>query len=206
MRLSLDTLDVFKNEIVHKSGPTIKANYLKRLFFWVLCISVVITGISYLGNRLTSKEDGSSAEIAEAAPEVEAVKATGDLESPGDGKVSFWHTGLLLAVSMWGLFFASCTRNITPSFDTLVIPDADLMHPWVKLVFYGLGIFALSLIFQLELITVAFGNVFSTSQISRSISIAILSGLLLGIAERAVPQEVSRWAAKLVSKAGPQEP
>jgi hypothetical protein len=104
---------------------------------------------------------------------------------------------------MLGLFFASCLRNLDPTFDSLVVPDADLMLPWVRLVFYGIAIAALAMGFQLRVFTVAIGDVFSTAEISENTSVAILVGLLLGIAERAVPREATRWAAELLARAGP---
>jgi hypothetical protein len=80
------------------------------------------------------------------------------------------------------------------------------MHPWVRLTFFGIGILVLALAFQVKLVTVALGETFSTARITDSPAIAILAGLLLGIAERAVPREASRWATDFLVRSGPQQP
>jgi hypothetical protein len=201
---SLNTLDVLKREIVQQAGPQIKADYLKRLAKWVLCAFALILVISYSIEWSNNRYGGSRPERVAPRTADSGTTTSATADATQQVQVSVLHTGLLLAFSMWGLFFASCTRNLTPTFDSLVIPDTDLMHPWVRLTFHGIAILVLVMAFQVRMITVAFGDTFSTAQINQNTSIAILVGLLLGIAERAVPREAIRWAAELVTRSGPQ--
>jgi len=200
---SLNTLNLIKREIVQQAGPQIKADFLKRLGKWVLGMFILILVITFSIDWLETTYNYLSAKKVTQNSNDTLSKMKDGTNDDKQVQVSVLHTGLLLAFSMWGLFFAACTRNLTPTFDSLVTPDADLIHPWVRLAFHGIAILVLVMAFQVRLITVAFGDTFSTAQISQNASIAILIGLLLGIAERAVPREASRWAAELLTRSGP---
>jgi hypothetical protein len=90
------------------------------------------------------------------------------------------------------------TRSIEPTFEKLLVPDADLMEPWFRLLFYGIAIIGLSLLFQTKMVTIAFGEKVSTAEIAHNWLVAVSLGLFLGIAERALPQEVLQWSRKFL--------
>ena len=208
---AMNDLATFKQEVVQTAGARIKGRYTAKLARYVLFASIAIVGITILvewiaQNHFSLPQKGTGTVSSEAVPTIDPKQQS----SVGvEGKAIPWkdgfslsHTGILLAASMWGLLFASLTRNIDPTFETLLTPDADLMEPWVRLVFFGIPVLVISLMFQLRLVAISFGDV-STTQISENAVAAVLFGLLLGIAERALPKEVEQWSRKVLPSSQP---
>lgn len=207
---ALNDLDQFEKEIVQAAGAQIKARYTKGLLFsviWASCIILVVSlGLEWMASFGTNADTELLAQRNAALPSDGETKP--DLQSSQsksignflrwDKQFSFMHTGVLLAASMWGLLFASLTRNIDPTFETLVTPDADLMAPWVRLTFFGTAILVIALIFQLRIVAISFGDRLSTAEISDNVVTAVFVGLLLGIGERTLPKEVQHWSKKLL--------
>lgn len=197
---AISDLELFKKEVVQVAGSRIKSRYTAKLFWAVLfasfamiALGLVIQGVSFMlgSDRHTGGKLG-------AAP-MTAISGFYQWESA----FSFANTGLLLAGAMWGLLFASMTRNIDPTFDTLVTPDADLMEPWMRLLFFGIPSLVISLLFQTEFVLISFGGRVSTSDINQNAVVAVLMGLLLGIAERALPKEVENWSKRILPSTKP---
>lgn len=194
---ALSDLAHLKSEVVQRAGGLIKANYNSSLAIavgwamaWILSVSVALQLLiaAFASYQFTTESRQFVREFGPA--------------THWDHSISVIHIGVVLAASMVGLLFASMSRNLDPTFDTLMTPDADLMKPWVRLVFFGIAIFVLTLVFLLKGIVVKFGNI-STESINTDLLTAILIGLLLGFAERALPSQVERWSKELVNRAGP---
>jgi len=193
----LNDLELFKTEVVQIAGSRIKSRYTFRLCLIVLKTSLAIALAGLLIQLLVVTMSIAAPANTQAAASLPKMAIFyGLLKWEAD--FSFAHTGLLLAGAMWGLLFASMTRNIDPTFDTLVTPDADLMEPWVRLLFFGIPALVISLLFQTELVSISFGERVSTSQINDNAVVAFLIGLLLGIAERALPKEVELWSKRIL--------
>jgi hypothetical protein len=188
-REALGDLPVFKQEVVKTAGAKIKERYTKKLLKAVGCAVLILLAASAV------------LDVALRVGHVIGNRGSW-IFIHWDPSISILHTGMLLAASMVGLFFASVTRNIEPTFETLVTSDADLMPPWLRLFFYGIAVLILALVFQLKLVTFHIGDVFSTADISTSAPAAIFVGLLLGVLERALPQEVQKWSRELIRKSG----
>lgn len=197
---AMSDLDLFKKEVVQIAGSRIKSRYTAKLSWTVLWVSslMIVLGlfiqsaIVLLGNeKLTTGKPGQ--------PAMTTIDGFYQWESA----FSFANTGLLLAGAMWGLLFASMTRNIDPTFDTLITPDADLMEPWVRLLFFGIPALVIALLFQTEFVSISFGGRVSTSDINQNAVVAVLMGLLLGIAERALPNEVENWSKRILPSTKP---
>ncbi len=195
----LNDLKLFKREVVQLAGSRIKSRYTARLAFTVCVASVLLVLVGLIVQAAGSWTGlGFSTPNSDPVPQLTKTRTAMHGVLAWDAGFSFAHTGLLLAGAMWGLLFASMTRNIDPTFDTLVTPDADLMEPWVRLLFFGIPTFVIALMFQTQLVSISFGNTVSTSQINDNAIIAVLIGLLLGIAERALPAEVEQWSKKIL--------
>jgi hypothetical protein len=216
---SLSTLKTLKDEVVRRVGPRLQNEYLQRLRRAVLvaaCLILgIVTGLNWFvkqgvssGHIVATTASGSSDAAAvkdgkqEQGPKVDAETKQLRLGNHvrWDGNFSILHIGLLLASSMVGLLFASMMRNLVPTFDNLLTPDADLMYPWIKLTFYGIAIFIMGTVFEEQWITVSLGEKFSTGAINENAIAAIIFGLFLGIAERLVPREVVRYATEVVMR------
>jgi hypothetical protein len=186
-RQPLSDLAPFKREVVQIAGARIKARYNARLLKAVLIASgsLLVTGfaLAFVGNAVGVSNVQQPANLPAW------------LVSP------IFNTGVLLAASMWGLFFASAARNLDPTFETLLTPDADLIVPWVRLVFFGIAIFVIALIFELGVVTLSFADRVSTNDIASKAGVALFFGLLLGIAERALPREVELWSKRVLPSA-----
>lgn len=222
---SLSTLETMKDEVVRLVGPRLQHEYLRRLRNAVLVASCLILGIA-IGLNWFVKQGVSSGHIVATAgggiPDAAAVKDEKQGQGPKvdteikqfllgnhvrwDGHFSILHIGLLLAFSMVGLLFASMMRNLVPTFDNLLTPDADLMYPWIKLTFYGIAIFIMGTLFEEQWITVSLGERFSTAAINENAIAAVIFGLFLGIAERLVPREVVRYATEVVMRSSSRQP
>ncbi len=191
---SLSDLVHLRTEIVQHAGGLIKSGYNKHLSKAVAKAMVLILVVAFVLQWLVT---------------VSSMNQWGEKSYwmnfgsmvKWDHSVSLVHLGALLAASMVGLLFASIARNLDPTFETLMTPDADLMKPWVRLLFFGIAIAMIALIFQLQVVTVTFGDSFSTAKISEDLLTAILIGFLLGLAERALPSQVERWSKDLVNAA-----
>jgi hypothetical protein len=187
----------FKREIVQSAGAAIKARYTAQLLWWVvgavallLLLTVVVPSFYPSGMPTTSTDK-------EEPNDEEGSKGTSSNPKPSI-TFSLPNTGILLSASFVGLLFASMSRSIEPTFETLVTPDADLMQPWFRLVFYGVPVLAIGLLFQTELVTLEFGKQISTAQVGHNWVVAMLVGLFLGIAERALPREVESWSKRFL--------
>lgn len=183
----LNDFDSFKEEIVRTAGGKVKSNYLLRMAIGCAIAAVAVLVLSTCGHFI----ERHALTQGWVSPDSVGLRA------------SILNTGFLLTASMLGLFFASCIRNMEFTFDTLVTPDADLASPWVRVVFFGIAVFIMALLFQSKVVTVAIGNV-STAAIADSALTAVVVGLLLGVAERAVPKEVIRWSGKFFKSAQPK--
>lgn len=171
---AINDIGNFKNEVVQVAGSAVKSRYTRTLVYWVIgAIALVLVLCWFFDEK------------------VEAANTTAI-------DFSLLNTGLLLSASFVGLLFASMTRSVEPTFEKLLIPDADLMAPWFRLLFYGIAIFGLALLFETKMVTIAFGEKVSTAEISHNWLVAICIGLFLGIAERALPQEVMQWSKKFL--------
>lgn len=223
---ALNSLDVMKSEILRLAGARLRSAYLLRFtkavllaFFLILYttafLDVLITLGAYAGYIHTeavaqNPEGGTSSSDQAARPQDGKGDGPGSMEAPSDqpprpgfglrweSNFYIMHIGLLVAFSMWGLLFASMSRGMTLTFEDLLTPEADLLAPWIRLTFYGIAIFVLGTLFEERWITVALGDKFSTASIHDNAVAAIIFGLLLGIAERLVPQKVVQYASKLV--------
>lgn len=188
---ALNDLPTFKREVVQVAGASIKANYTSKL---LKCVAIATIATLLLSGAAQAGYDfwlnaQKKAPTDVLPPSADAIKTTA---------FSLFNTGLVLAASFWGLLFASMTRSIEPTFETLLTPDADLMQPWFRLTFYGIPVVIISLLFQTEVVTISFGGRVSTAQIANSPIIAVMLGLLLGVAERALPGEVTQWSRKFL--------
>lgn len=192
---AVNDLELFKTEVVQLAGSRIKSRYNARLFWTVLKASalMIVVGIAIQAATVLLGEV-KAIPNGDSKPAMSAVHGFYEWES----SFSFANTGLLLAAAMWGLLFASMTRNIDPTFDTLITPDADLMEPWVRLLFFGIPALVIALLFQTELVSISFGGRVSTTDINSNATVAVLMGLLLGIAERALPDEVEHWSKRIL--------
>jgi len=189
---ALDELSQFRDEVVQAAGSAIKARYTRQLVLWVIIASVTILAASTTLHLVDKYFVMNSIDYNSV---VEAEKRSLNKDQ---GYFSILHTGFLLSAAMWGLLFAWMGRNIEPTFKTLQTPNADLIQPWVRLLFYGIAILVLALLFQKRLVSISFGMAVSTSNISEDPATAVMIGLLLGIAERALPNEVERWSRKIL--------
>ncbi len=211
---AMNDLPTIKRELVQTAGGRIKARYNLRLVKAVFIASVLLSGMGLAIEWAAgfASNSGSTNEKSFPTQATESGTGTKDPEpmrsesqsnqSIGrfvrwDEKFSFSHTGFLMAASMWGLLFASMTRNLDPTFETLLTPDADLMEPWVRLLFFGIPILIVALVFQTQIVAVSLATV-STATIGENVVAAILFGLLLGVAERALPQEVVQLSRKIL--------
>jgi hypothetical protein len=172
---ALSSLKLLQDEVVHTAGPRIKGNYLRRLGRATI-LALLIVALATVGLHVAIL-------YAEASSYSWAEKI-----------------GVLLAASFIGMFFSASVRNQKLSFETLVTPPADIMHPWIRLVVYGIAVTILALILQKKIVTITFGEVFSTASIGDDFPTAVLVGLLLGVAEIALPEEVARWSGELLSR------
>lgn len=195
----LNDLELFKREVVQIAGSRIKSRYTGQLTQSVAIASVVIILVGIVVQAAASwTTAGFSDPNQVPAPHITNTRTAMHGVLAWKAEYSFANTGLLLAGAMWGLLFASMTRNIDPTFDTLITPDADLMEPWVRLLFFGIPALVIALMFQTGLVAISFGNSVSTLQINENAVVAVLIGLLLGIAERALPGEVEQWSKKIL--------
>jgi hypothetical protein len=184
----LNDLATFRQEIVQLAGGRIKERYTKRLLcavvyaslFLILCSSVLQIVMNFGMSRANDQW----------------------ILLHWNQNVSIFHTGLLLTAAMWGLLFASVARNIEPTFEALLTPDADLMPPWGRLLFYGIAVLILALLFELRVVTLNLGEGFSTASISEDGATALFIGLLLGVLERALPKEVEKWSKEMLPSVG----
>ncbi len=199
---AISDLSNLKTEVVQTAGAAIKTSYTKRLLLAVIVasalIAVLTTGCHWLVGRMSPE---TSADVAAG------IQSDSDTEgkTPAarwDENFSIINTGLLLAAAMWGLLFASMARAIEPTFETLLVPDADLMPPWFRLIFYGFAILVLAFLFQLNSIGLSFGESVSTAKIDDDPITALTIGALLGIAERALPKEITYWSSRLLAGTG----
>jgi hypothetical protein len=221
---SLSTMKTLKDELVHLAGPRLKHDYLKRLgkavivaFFAILIVAVVLDQVVKWGvstgrvsaTTTVGTPDASSGKDITAGQqpqkELESREFSVGNRIRWDGNFSMLHIGLLLSFSMLGLLFASMTRNLVPTFDNLLTPDADLMYPWIKLTYYGIAILIMGVLFEERWITVSLGERFSTTAINDNAIAAAIFGLFLGIAERLVPREVARYATEVVMRSGSRQ-
>lgn len=221
---SLSTMKTLKDELVHLAGPRLKHDYLKRLakavivaFFAILIVAVVLDLIVKWGVSTGRVSETTTVGTPDASTGKDITAGQQPPKEPGlrefsagnrirwDGNFSMLHIGLLLSFSMLGLLFASMTRNLVPTFDNLITPDADLMYPWIKLTYYGIAILIMGVLFEERWITVSLGEKFSTTAINDNAIAAAIFGLFLGIAERLVPREVARYATEVVMRSGSRQ-
>jgi len=203
----LNDLPHFRQEVVQIAGATIKARYTGKLIKAVLIGSALVILVGASLQWLSSFATSTSAPLSQASGNDKEMPVTASSAPPRqsighylqwDASFSFLHTSLLLAASFFGLLFASITRNIEPTFETLLTPNADLIQPWVRLVFYGIAVFTLALLFETRWLTITFGDRFSTGRIGEDVITAVLVGLFLGVAERALPKELENWSKKIL--------
>jgi hypothetical protein len=117
-----------------------------------------------------------------------------------NGDFAVFHTGVLVAMSMWGIFLATYLRNFNFTFESLVAGEADLMLPGIRLFGYALANAAMAIVMQIPLFTISIGNSFSTSDINKNLLTAVLVGLLLGAAEIAVVAEIKRISEQFLAR------
>jgi hypothetical protein len=184
---ALNDIDNLKQEVVQNTAGRIKSAYLKRMALWAVGAAALIVAVSFgavwIGHRLSENGTVVNGEV------------------PGyvrwDGGYSIFHTGLTLAASMIGVLFATTIRNIEPTFETLAQEGADLMPPWLKLLFAGIVSLVLALLFETKVISVTIGP-FSTSRISEDAFTAILVGFFVGMLDKELVPEIKRWGRRLV--------
>lgn len=194
-------LDRIRGEVAQLMGGKIKADYVRRMLIaTVIATFVVISGTIMV--HLIARELSNRGAIATIEP-----PRTGADQKRGIPNLVRWdegytigHMGVLLTAAMWGLFLAACFRNFEPTFEKLKSSDADLMPPWSRLLVFGIVILGIAIILHRRLVVVAFGDSFSTAEINEDLGTALIIGLLLGIAERALPQRLERWSLGLVTK------
>jgi hypothetical protein len=187
----LSDLTQFKREIIQAAGPLIKASYVRRLARAVVVAIIVILVAAFLLQCLLTF-------TLSHADDPEYFWYQFGKSVTWNPSFSILHFGALMSASMVGLLFASMSRNVQPTFESLLTPDADLIQPWVRLIFFGIAIFIIALIFYLGLAGASFGNL-TTSRIHNDVPTAILIGLLLGVAERALPARVEKWSSDLAA-------
>jgi hypothetical protein len=181
---ALRQLETYKQEIVRKVGPGLRAAYLRKTRNVAVGAAIVIMAAGFGLEMVLNL-------LAQPAP----ASAPGATPVPG---FSIFNAGLLLGSSMIGLLFASLSRGMNLTFDDLLTPLEDLLPPWIRFTFYGIAIFLLGAAFQIRWFTISTGEGFSTAVINQSWIAAILFGLILGIAERAVPERVIKLGADVL--------
>jgi len=175
---ALNTLEYIKNEVVRLVGPGSREKYLRNFGFTAAGFFVLILAIT-----ITLKSVISDEKLA----------------------TSIFAVGLLLAASMFGLFFATLSRHVTPTFDNLITPATDLGRTWPKLVFFGIAILVVGTMLEEGWITISVGgNNLSTAAIRTNPIVACIFGILLGVAERLVPEQVMLYAAEAIGKSSPK--
>lgn len=177
---ALNDLDHFKREVVQVAGPSIKWEIIRKLTNAVLIASAICLVIAFYGEHVLT------------------LVAKNVAANDGSISVSLQNTALALATSFWGLLFASMTRNVDVTFETLLTPTADLMKPWFRLLFFGIPVVAILLLFQAKVVTISFGDKFSTALVADNAVGAIIVGLFLGAAERALPTEMENWSKRFL--------
>lgn len=194
--IAASDLKMCRAELLHKAGASIKAAYISKILtsvaFWSLIV-LATCGVLEASARLVPTENATTKGSGDGTK----TKATAE-SSQDSSRFSIINTGVLVAASFYGLLFAAMSRSYMPTFETLKSSEADLMEPWFRLLFYGIAVVIIALIFETEFVTVSFGNNVSTVQISKDWVVAAMIGLLLGVAERALPGEVQTWSTKIL--------
>jgi hypothetical protein len=112
-----------------------------------------------------------------------------------DPRFSALHMGLLLSVSMFGIWAGVVARGLEPTFELLDHPDDDLMAPWARLVFYGSFITVFALLMHLQAFSISLGNL-STRAILDNVIVTIPIGFGLGLLHVLLPEAVEKKLAE----------
>lgn len=86
---------------------------------------------------------------------------------------------------MGGTWLSFGVRKIDLSFYELHIPESDRMSPVIRLIFMGLTTMLFGLLLSSEIITVSIGE-FSSANLSDSVQLSLLFGMLAGLLEKAL--------------------
>jgi hypothetical protein len=202
---AVNQIALYKQEIVQKVGSSIFAAYLRKLGLCYGMAIVVILCATFGLDRLVKSgiQSGAVTKVsaATANEDTKNGKKLGPVsvyESPGvlrwDATFSIVHTGILVASGLVGLFFAGCARAMDITFERLLVPNEDLLAPWIRLFLFGIPILVLGVMFEQGWMTVAIGEKFSTAVINQNLVAAVIIGILLGVLERLLPQELFRKA------------
>ncbi len=168
----LDDLENMREAIVRKAGNRLRNAYLGNYLLATAIAIVLILLVAFFAMR---REDD---------PEV---------------RVSIYALRMLLCGGMIGLLFSTLSRNVTPTYENLITPKADLGPAWAKLVFYGISILFFGIVFDQGWIKVSVGDSdFSTKAIHTNVLAALVFGILLGAAERLLPPKLFKLSEKLV--------
>ena len=191
----LNDLAGFKLEIVQSAGGKVKSEYLWWMLLMVIVFNILIGAVTFGFYKSVQilKESGKIVDVQDNKKAVAGVIRWRD-------DYSIVHTGVLVAVSMWGILLATSLRNFEPTFETLVAGQADLMPAGIRLLIYAVANTGMAVVMQMKLFTVSIGQTFSTSAISEDLGTAALIGLLLGASERAVVVEIRRLSGEFMSR------
>src|ERR1041385_8546859 len=151
---AVNQIALYKQEIVQKVGSSIFAAYLRKLGLCHGMAIVVILCATFGLDRLVKSgiQSGAVAKVsaATANEDTKNGKKLGPVsvyESPGvlrwDATFSIVHTGILVASGLVGLFFAGCARAMDITFERLLVPNEDLLAPWIRLFLFGIPILVL---------------------------------------------------------------
>ena len=208
------------SEILRVVGPKVREEYQKRMLKAAMFAAAILMGGALLVRASTAVAQKyglvetaySETTPARASAEQADAKTTPASENPGpsgnarprkvllnsvqwDPRFSALHMGLLLSVSMFGIWAGVAARGLEPTFELIDHPDDDLMAPWARLVFYGSFITVFALLMHLEAFSISLGNL-STRAILDNVIVTIPIGFGLGLLHVLLPDAVEKKLAE----------
>jgi uncharacterized membrane protein len=110
------------------------------------------------------------------------------------------NVALLLAGCAGGVWLSFGARKTTLTSDELAVPEADRLHPMVRVISATLLTLVLALLFEARVLEIKVGGLASTTVLSAPLS-ALLIGLLCGFAEQALPAKLTAQTTRFFEKA-----
>jgi hypothetical protein len=184
---ALRALDAFREDFVSREASAVKNQYVRKLGHRAAAFAVLFL-VLYLGAWVVASHPGTG--IVEHFMPTLAPSIGGLF---GDPLAKLFLLGIGASVGTWLSF--SLRRPIL-KFDDLAVLEEDRLNPTARILFVVGLTLVVGLLLYTRLVAIKIGD------IDVDLRMALLLGLLCGIAERALAAAVSQRASEVVERVG----
>lgn len=165
-------LDLLRAEIVAREAGRVKNDHMMKLGWQAIVGALAAAGIYFLVRFGFDKTDRIQ---------------------------DFRNFLVLWSGCMLGTWLSFGARRVVLKFEDLGRLEADLLYPWMRLLFAGSLTIVLGLVFATNMINVQIGEL-STAWVLKTALSALVVGVFCGLSEQALPGAVSQRAAQFFSE------